>query len=167
MGFGSICRGRQLDDSLRRSRLGSTSGVLQSAARLRGCSTMSSICPWSCTAIVGVANLATRSFRNNGGRCMKSATATSPLASPGGKPRTQKPLVITIQRASQLRRFRVAKLATPTGRGGNYESTAANAVHPLRQPVRAASSPGGSQGVQTFSLYALLQLMWKIFYFLF
>ena len=89
------------------------------------------------------------------------------LASPGGKPRTQKPLVITIQRASQLRRFRVAKLATPTGRGGNYESTAANAVHPLRQPVQAASSPGGSQGVQTFSLYALLQLMWKIFYFLF
>ena len=27
--------------------------------------------------------------------------------------------------------------------------------------------PGGSQGVQTFSLYALLQLVWKIFYSLF
>ena len=36
-------------------------------------------------------------------------------ASPRGKPRTQKPLVITIQRTTQLRRFRVAKLATPTG----------------------------------------------------
>ena len=33
---------------------------------------------------VGVANLATRSFRNNGGRCMESATATSSWLPPGG-----------------------------------------------------------------------------------
>ena len=33
---------------------------------------------------VGVANLATRSFRNNGGRCMESAAATSPWLPPGG-----------------------------------------------------------------------------------
>ena len=33
---------------------------------------------------VGVANLATRSFRDNGGRCMESAAATSPWLPPGG-----------------------------------------------------------------------------------
>ena len=42
---------------------------------------------------------------------------------------------------------RVAKLATPTGRGGSYWLAATNALHPLSQPVRAASSPkGGAKG---------------------
>ena len=61
-------------------------------------------------------------------------------ASPRGKPRTQKPLVITIQRASQLRGFRVAKLAAPTGCSGNHWLATTNRVHSLSQPVRADSS---------------------------
>ena len=61
-------------------------------------------------------------------------------ASPPGKPRTQKPLVITIQRASQLRGFRVAKLAAPTGCSGNHWLATTNRVHSLSQPARADSS---------------------------
>ena len=60
-------------------------------------------------------------------------------ASPRGKPRTQKPLDITIQRTAQLRRRRVAKLATPTRAVQDHEHIPLIVVHPLSQPVRADS----------------------------
>ena len=67
-------------------------------------------------------------------------------ASPRGKPRTQKPLVITIQRASQLRGFRVAKLATPTGCSGNHWLATTNEVHSLSLALLGSSLREGAGG---------------------
>ena len=65
-------------------------------------------------------------------------------ASPRGKPRTQKPLVITIQRASQLRGFRVAKLAARCGAaaGGRLRASPTGAVETmsLQQPTKYTPS---------------------------
>ena len=97
---------------------------------------------------VGVANLATRSFRNNGGRCMESAAATSPWLPPGGSQGAVAGAG-SIQRSALFHpqmggcAARVANLATLTGRGGSHWLAATNALHPLSQPVRAASSPRG------------------------
>ena len=62
---------------------------------------------------------------------------------PRGKPRTQKLFDNTIQRSTQLRKLRVAKLATPTEAVQNCWLAPFNLRHPLSQPVRAASSPKG------------------------
>ena len=57
-------------------------------------------------------------------------------ASPRGKPRTQKTLASTIQRAALLRQFRVAKLAPPTTAVQNHGYTPFNGGHPLSQICR-------------------------------
>ena len=67
-------------------------------------------------------------------------------ASPRGKPRTQKTLATTIQRTALLRGLRVARLATPTGCGGNHWLAATNMVHSLSFAFAQQLPQRGSQG---------------------
>ena len=82
-----------------------------------------------------------------------NGTIQPPLGFPRGKAKGAVAGASSIQRSALFHpqmggcAARVAKLATPTGRGGSYWLAVTNALHPLSQPVRAASSPkGGAKG---------------------
>ena len=80
---------------------------------------------------VGVANLATRRRMVLCGTLDGTSSRNCPLASPRGKPRTQKILANIIHRSALLRGLRVAKLATPTEHDENRGSVQFNLRHSL------------------------------------
>ena len=132
--------------------LASPGGKLLSEARLmRGGDRLVHKCSWMSGIRFGFLHSTGKSktFSHRHPSSVSPAGSEEPSwlpASPRGKPRTQKTLATTIQRTALLRGLRVARLATPTGCGGNHWLAATNMVHSLSFAFAQQLPQRGSQG---------------------